>query len=181
MEPVRAWKHAMISAEDSRFVPLNFARKYTAAEERFVCMCDPWCHDDYKDFMPGVPDMRMIHNHVQHADLSPDGSNSIYGKGCGWYGMKDRAEIDRGYYSYYSVYFVLEVEFYGKIIEHEKGYRAEYQRVLSVRLPPMATVCVDEDPSYPYLSSHSPGCACGCACISDAELAGRLGTEVRRD
>jgi hypothetical protein len=54
--------------------------------------------------------------------LSPDAACS-----CGFYGMKDRRQLHGG--------VVAEVEFYGRVIEHENGYRAQFQRVLSITVP----------------------------------------------
>jgi hypothetical protein len=47
---------------------------------------------------------------------------------CGFYGVMDRKDVMT------DGPFIAEVEFFGKVVEHEIGYRAEYQRVLSVRV-----------------------------------------------
>lgn len=51
---------------------------------------------------------------------------------CGFYGVKPGVEVD-GYEPDRNS-TVLDVELYGKVIHHEKGYRAEKQRIMAVRL-----------------------------------------------
>ncbi len=46
---------------------------------------------------------------------------------CGFYGVTDESDADTGA-------VMLEVEFSGRIVVHEKGYRAERQRVLRVHV-----------------------------------------------
>lgn len=52
---------------------------------------------------------------------------------CGFYALRSREEaLNAGY----SAHAVLEVELFGKVIKHERGYRAERQRVLAVHVLP---------------------------------------------
>lgn len=46
---------------------------------------------------------------------------------CGFYAVKERTSVQPGG-------VLAEVDLYGTVIEHELGYRAEYQRVLSLRI-----------------------------------------------
>lgn len=51
---------------------------------------------------------------------------------CGFYGWKRFARIEDGEFWYHSQVERpnMLVEFKGRVIEHEKGYRAEYQRIV---------------------------------------------------
>lgn len=62
-------------------------------------------------------------NHGKHAAPSPDLHCC-----CGFYGVKEWKQLD---YQDRTKYY-MEVEFYGKIIVCERGYRAEKQRILAV-------------------------------------------------
>ena len=56
---------------------------------------------------------------------------------CGWYGWKDRqheAEQQPRVFADASDEPWAEVDFYGKVIEHEWGYRASRQRVMAIHL-----------------------------------------------
>lgn len=117
---------------------------------------------------------------------------------CGFYGVKKKADA-------YGA-FVAEADFYGTVIEHELGYRAEYQRILSIRVvrpalcagrflcdgtPGVITFAPDTMTPNSYGGMETlPGSAsivCDrCAADQDRvatlpQLAARLGVEVRWD
>ena len=54
---------------------------------------------------------------------------------CGFHGVasKDADEIQGDYAS--ARFVRIEAELYGRVVRHERGYRAEHQRVLSVSIP----------------------------------------------
>lgn len=64
---------------------------------------------------------------------------------CGFYSCKDISSLhpfSPFYWDRNSAPMVLlEVELYGKVIEHERGYRAQYQRVMKVYLSPLPGKC----------------------------------------
>lgn len=123
------------------------------------------------------------------------------GCSCGFYGVKDKRDA-------YGI-FVAEADFYGRVIEHEFGYRAEYQRILSVRVqwssvcqggflcdkkpefvvfpPDMETVVHSSSSSYTTKEPARPLTACADHAsrfervATPGQLAARLGVEVRWD
>jgi hypothetical protein len=122
------------------------------------------------------PERKTIPAH----DLAPHEECS-----CGFYGVKDKKDVMGNT-------FVAEAEFYGKVIEHEKGYRAEYQRVLSVRVkrPELcfgSFLCDGHPETVWFPKKGKPIIVCGeCAAshkrvVMLSKLAGRLGVEVRWD
>lgn len=120
-EPVRAWKYSYIRADTFRFRALvyNDYDDFGASEERAKCFCVDTFMRHPVPRPPGHPLSRAVG----------------LGKGCGWYAMKKRPEVAvvNDIHGSWGYKYLLEVELYGKIIEHVRGYRAEYQRVLSVR------------------------------------------------
>jgi hypothetical protein len=108
---------------------------------------------------------------------------------CGFYATKERGDADES-----DVW--LDVELSGQVISHEKGYRAERQRVLSVVVPccswvicKESSVAMSYEPGTPgdYMSPSSsdswmPWCAAHAPTaeplVTLSELADMLGTEV---
>ena len=109
---------------------------------------------------------------------------------CGFYGVKGKADCYGN--------FIAEVDFYGKVIEHETGYRAEFQRILSVKVQRpewcMGAFMCDGSPEYFWFppdveGKHSQNAVViceDCAVTKErvttlSKLAARLGIEVRWD
>jgi hypothetical protein len=120
---------------------------------------------------------------------------------CGFYGVKEKKDVMDG------TIFIAEAEFYGKVIEHDTGYRAQFQRILSVRVerPALcfgAFLC-DGEPAAVWFtessqqpanwgaSTYPPVVICQTCALEIAahggkvatlgKLAARLGVEVRWD
>jgi hypothetical protein len=93
---------------------------YTAGRQRFSCNCPDG------DF---PPILRASH---QKPTVDDDCS-------CGWYAMKDKSDCLQAYKTrmtsspYEMNAWLLEVDLWGTVVEGERGYRGEYQRVLSVQ------------------------------------------------
>lgn len=142
-EGVIAWKTAKLSPTLPTFEPLfaNAIGRY-GIEEKAKC--------DAERIVP------------THSVPGIDVSKCVT---CGFYGYKDRPSAqDHKSMSAFFLMFVhpvplglLQVEFFGTIVEHTDGYRAEYQRVLKVMVP----------------LHFKP-------LMSEAELSGWYGTEVER-
>lgn len=101
---------------------------------------------------------------------------------CGFYAMRDREAVEP-----VGGIAVLEVELSGRVIRHERGYRAERQRVMSVAVDRLCwgwleNGCTAEPVGLSYrraqvvptCQEHSEGRS-----ASLLEVAGVLGTEVR--
>lgn len=109
---------------------------------------------------------------------------------CGFYSVKNKEDVQ-------SDSVVAEADYYGRIIEHEKGYRAEYQRILSLRVK--RSFCMGgflcEKPveliSFPSPMLNAMFFGLQSVCKDHAEgvervatlqqIAARLGVEVRWD
>ena len=111
---------------------------------------------------------------------------------CGWHGLASPADPapPAGYQGH--PFALLDVEFYGRVIIHDKGYRAEKQRVLAAHLPAKCEFCVD--PAIQVVirngySSDSDGVAVRCAThlgpwdvpVTVESLAAELGCPVKLD
>jgi hypothetical protein len=121
-EPVHGWKLALL-VKDARNVMFRAITRhafYTAGRERFICHCPD-------DQFP--PMLRAPHRKPAVGDDSS----------CGWYAMKDRHDCLQAYDSRMARSrcemnaWLLEVDLWGTVVEGERGYRGEYQRVLSVQ------------------------------------------------
>lgn len=131
MEPVRAWKLVQLNPilHDKPFRGITFGEY--AAEARFECFCADKAHLGWPYMAWGVQ------NEATHATPVKDREWRNVGKGCGFYAMKfpnDLQDLLQENYGDGTIQscFLAEVELYGHIIEHQLGYRAEYQRVLRV-------------------------------------------------
>lgn len=126
-EPVRAWKFQNVTRRaDGSLSIYGFGGEYgvEAVAE---------CRAHVNDYLNPRP-----RNHAV-----PDEDCS-----CGFYGLKEKpSEIGPGQH-------LLEVEMYGKVIPHEKGYRAEKMRVLSITARP---VCCGYDENPRYVPYGQPG------------------------
>lgn len=127
-EPFRAWKWAHLMADypdkDGRlvFLPMNTCFPPYKVEDVAVCA-------KIIDEIYGRRE-RDLHTHTPAEFCS-----------CGFYGLKTR-EMGEGLVSFPMfgqgtgvLSVMLEVEFYGRVIVHTDGYRAEKQRVLAVHAP----------------------------------------------
>lgn len=185
-EPIRAWRGVRLDAGQYTVwlgsVNAHFGA-FAADEHKATCRRQ---YQTFGVFM-GTESQPQVHD--------APGLNCK----CGFYGVKDKADA-------YGM-FVAEADFYGTVIEHEAGYRAEYQRILSVRVirPEHCTggfLCdgrpelVAFPPAVPiersslqgtHTEMRSPGPLIVCdQCASKHErvatlqqLAARLGVEVR--
>ena len=66
---------------------------------------------------------------------------------CGFYALKDRSEAEDLLASNYPLRTawngaLLTVELAGRVLQYERGYRAQYQRVLRVEIGPQCTRCL---------------------------------------
>jgi hypothetical protein len=121
-EPVHGWKLALI-VKDARNVMFRAIFRhafYTAGRQRFICHCPD---------AQFPPVMSAPH---QKPAVGDDSS-------CGWYAMKDSRDCLQAYNArmacspYEMNAWLLEVDLWGTVVEGERGYRGEYQRVLSVQ------------------------------------------------
>jgi hypothetical protein len=121
-EPVHAWKLALLIKAERNVLFRAITRHafYTAGRQRFICHC------------PDVqfpPTLRAPHRKPAVGDDSS----------CGWYAMKDKRDCLEAYRTRMAVSpdemnaWLLEVDLWGTVVEGERGYRGEYQRVLSVQ------------------------------------------------
>lgn len=103
-EPIRAWRGLRLVADDSTvgMFSVNYGGQFVADEAHARCAAN-----DYGMSIHGS-------HHSAPGPLCR----------CGFYGVKSITDCIGN--------VVAEVDLYGTIIEHEAGYRAEYQRVLSV-------------------------------------------------
>ena len=175
-EPIRAWRGLAIALEGNNVV-LNAINStngnFLAVEHKAVCRASENRMFGYVPFTftPIKP--------VSGKHDAPHESC-----GCGFYGVKDKSNAQGR--------IIAEVDLYGKVIEHELGYRAEYQRVLSVRvIRPVhcgdAFLC-DGRPELLWFSKKGgiQGICAECASQKKrvatlSKLAARLGVEVRWD
>jgi hypothetical protein len=172
---VHGWKLALLikDARTMTFRAITRNAFYPAGRQRFTCHCPD------AQFPPVLG--------AQH-DKPAVGDSST----CGWYAMKDRRDCVQAYSTHMARSplainaWLLEVDLWGTVVEGERGYRGEYQRVLSIRpagQPELALT--DQNQLYllgtqilyrpVYRGLLSPRMK-PVLCVAD--LAGRLGTEV---
>jgi hypothetical protein len=120
-EPVHGWKLALLvkDARNMTFRAITRHAFYPASRQRFRCHCPD------AQFPPAL---RAPH----HKPTVSDDSS------CGWYAMKDKHACLQAYSRmarrpYEMNAWLLEVDLWGTVVEGERGYRGEYQRVLSVQ------------------------------------------------
>jgi len=121
-EPVHGWKLALLvkDARNVMFRAITRQAFYTAGRQRFICHCPD---------AQFPPILRAPH---QKPTVGDDSS-------CGWYAMKDKHDCLRAYNTRMARSpcemnaWLLEVDLWGTVVEGERGYRGEYQRVLSVQ------------------------------------------------
>jgi hypothetical protein len=121
-EPVHGWKLALLvkDARNVMFRAISRHAFYTAGRQRFICQCPD---------AQFPPILRAPHQKPTVGD----------GSSCGWYAMKDKHDCLQAYNTRMACSpdemnaWLLEVDLWGTVIEGERGYRGEYQRVLSVQ------------------------------------------------
>jgi hypothetical protein len=174
-EPFRAWKLAFICklARNIMFRAITRHAYYSASRQQFTCGCPD----------AEFPPLRVPHDKpLVSADCS-----------CGWYAMKNKADCLQTYNTRMAGSpdemnaWLLEVDLWGTVIEGERGYRGEYQRVLSVQPAGQPEVAVSQEkqlyllgcsilyrPILPSLMQRPLK-----PMLPVADLASKLGTEVR--
>ncbi len=95
----------------------------------------PWASVSYSDYHFGVDSQANCGRYHQRLQAGYIGTNHVapaLNCGCGFYAMPIDLEP-----SYAASYFVnLMVELSGVVIECDKGYRAQHQRVVECQIPP---------------------------------------------
>jgi hypothetical protein len=189
-DTIRAWKRSAVDLDDGRPVLIGpISRRYLAVDDG-VAQCFPM------SFSPHAT--AVLSEHWGEAAPKVDCT-------CGFYAVDDLSDlIDHPLVPGVAS---LEVELYGRVIRHQRGYRAGRQRVLAVNLDPTCNHCHDDTPaelvavgyraepgSMVYAILGAPfatwaACLCG-RCADDhapnlistwtpPALAQELGTEVR--
>ena len=187
LEPIRAWRGLNISAEGNNValaaINAHFG-KFLAVEHKAECHAhsnDPYGFYSMAQLVSAYtltyPNAGISQTVTKPVHAAPHETCT-----CGFYGVKEKKDAIG--------IFVAEADFYGKVIEHEIGYRAEYQRILSVRVQ-RPDVCLgsflcDGTPELLiFPEGGTPAVICkDCAVgqpriASLAKLAARLGVEVR--
>ena len=124
-DPVTGWRGAQLRRSGPTVVlrPLNVTSNLTIKPQRAKCYA-----------ANGV--WVVSHPPENHPAPAEDCT-------CGFYAMKDRTAPD------VEGNILLRCDYYGKVIEHEHGYRAEWQRILGAWIP------------------HSEHCQTGFLCEND--------------
>ena len=119
-EPIRAYRAAVLDRLDGKLVLRSVvtAQHKTVPPEGYAyCAKD----DAWQRFSGGPPPW---------SHEAPDDGCS-----CGWYGTPSYATNPYPIDVISGNRVGLEVEFFGKIVKHELGWRAQYQRILAVDVP----------------------------------------------
>ena len=110
-DPIRAWKSISLGADEHTVYLRSHHTQGPIALESLAS-----CSQRYYSYS----DRRPPHGAVPELTCS-----------CGWYAVKDRAKLkELGY----DGFVMAEVDLYGTVIEAEHGYRAEWQRILALRI-----------------------------------------------
>ncbi len=146
----------------------------------------------------GVPHTYSVEDTAVHspsystgADPHPSPDPNFACRTCGFYAMSDRNALPILRWEYVNSTLDLEVELSGTIIEYEKGYRAQRQRVLAVWVDRHCGVCRSVSDAPPAATAEGlrvvegnyvvPSCR-SCTplgLVSLSEASGLLGTEIR--
>lgn len=125
-EPIRAWKvaHLRLTGEGWRFSGIGVAMEYGVEE---VAKCArQGDHPTTHVIVNGAGQVVSRIEEPIHTAPSLDCA-------CGFYAVAE-ADLSTRYGFVTAAEVLLEVELYGRVIVHERGYRAEKQRVLSARM-----------------------------------------------
>lgn len=175
-DPLRGWKIATLrfAAGQGLFCPLNSqAGPYKAEEAQATCA-------------NGYRSIGSYSLTGERYGSPPHYAGPVLECSCGFYAHKARADAEAPI-----GYAMLEVDLYGTVIEHETGYRAGKQRVLSAEVSPRCYYCPDDGVMLGIMGIEVPLAAgplwplCGAhvhlapVTIERDHLGALLGTEVR--
>ena len=162
-EPIRAWKRADLAVCHAPDVPAEVHFEGIGIATHYG--------PDATAYHPGYDD------HGDHAAPDPTGGC----RQCGFWAKSDRGEIDDC-----SGIATLEVELFGTVVEHERGWRASRQRVLCVWVDHDCARCCDPNAKatgfwVDSADNLSPRCAkcMPLGLVSLADVASLLGCEIR--
>lgn len=178
-EPIKAWKSAGLRW-DPKQRRLRLASTGAGVDmyevEAEAVHHDPYWHGTDCPVWDDDDDDVVCECTPPEPHSAPDPTGQC--RSCGFYAVAERPMASGG--------FLLEVELYGRVIRHAKGYRAQYQRVLAVHVPPFCESCVphqravglswDDNYLQPYCLKHRPF-----GRVSLGEVAQYLGCELRWD
>ena len=147
-ETIKGWKRARLVVSEGRLVFAPLARGSSYRVEGRA-QCD------------------ALYGRIWYSSLSADPQPEFHEApsancSCGFYAVREQDEAAADLHGV----VLLEVELYGRVIVHENGYRAERQRVLSVRVPRQC-------------SSWLCATDAMCVALSTEEVAGYRGTSTR--
>lgn len=176
-EPLRGWKAASLKFANGRYLfgPLTGKAPY-ASEEAWAR-----CENGYSyNYSYGSVLGRDPYGPPPHYE------GPVLKCSCGFYAWKDRAKVEAQ-----MGLAVLEVDLYGTVIEHEQGYRAGKQRVLSAAVQGRCFYCSKDSDVAGLIGEGVPLVSASICplCITHAaearvtierdELGTLLGTEVQ--
>lgn len=131
-EPLKAWKAALLQQRDGRGIVLRAVTwdHFHKPEDQAICKKDV------------------------EANRNPEHSAPQLDCTCGFYGRPYHVDVDQA--KEFTVGTVrLDVEFYGKVIEHQFGYRAEHQRILKLWLPANCAICHGLSGTLSFISNSA--------------------------
>lgn len=184
LEPIRAWRGVVLSVanNDVTLHSINYQfGTFTPGEHEATCMAQGtgWVNQTVRYTTLSSGELIMPEPGHEVPDVNCT---------CGFYAVMDKSQCQGAW--------IAEVDLYGKVIKHGLGYRAQFQRILSVRFPRPAHcdgfLCdeqaemlhfpVDRDGSEMTPMGVCQGHAWTMGrCVSMSKLAGRLGVEFRWD
>ena len=158
--PILAWKWARLDWNASGFAFIGIGRgknhRYTGTA---VAKCvgqsfnANWGGQTYSigwDYSP---------SENAHPAPHPDCS-------CGWYALNRQPTDDERQAGLVNGHLLLDVEFFGRVIIHDQGYRAEKQKVLAAHAPSKCAFCA-EPPSQAVIANgynHKEGSSVAFRC-----------------
>lgn len=164
-EPITAWKRADIVARNG-----NVCFEGIGMDQPYAAVDTATCGGDTE---------------TDAGHLIPDPTGDC--RACGFYAMADRLDLcDCGCVcggSHMAGVATLEVELYGRVIRHSRGYRAQHQRVLAAWIDTACGRCDDPATGVRFDDDFDlePGCA-GCyplGLVRLADVSSLLGCELR--
>lgn len=171
-EPIRGWRAAQVVLEGNRYRFQSVIAGHGSYDAEAVAACHR--NDGYYGIR-----ISMYHSEAERRHEAPGEDCS-----CGFYAVIDPADVEDLAHGRGTV--MIEADLYGRVIVHERGYRAQKQRALSVTIPADCLYCTNAaQPAVPVeggplvfvCEKHLPE---DHVLISSHDLAAKLGTEVRR-